>query len=437
MARLNQPVTTVTSRTHEGAPAVRQSALKELRRTVLTCLLWEDTFYEQGSDIADRIQELVLQCNPQDVFDLAIEARTEMHLRHVPLFLVSCMASSEKHKVLVRPLLNAVIQRADELAEFLAIYWRKGKTPIAAQVKKGLADCFLKFSEYDFAKYNRDSAIKLRDVLFLCHAKPETQPQEKLFKAIVENTLKVPFTWEVELSSKGNTNEVWTELLERKALGGLAFIRNLRNMTQAGITKPQINNYSSQINSDRVLPFRYIAAARYNPTLEDIIEPMMFRSLDLSEKLNGHTVLCVDNSGSMYGTKVSRHSDIDRSDAACALAVLLREICEIITIIPFGTSAGVIAPRRGFALIEQIKRSPYSGGTNTATAVNLAKQHNPTRIIVITDEQSATAIPGPNNLGYVINVATYQNSIATGKWHQINGWSESIIRYIQAVEKEI
>jgi hypothetical protein len=44
-------------KTHEGAVAQRVDAKSELRRTLFTCLLWEDTFYEKGSDIATRIAE--------------------------------------------------------------------------------------------------------------------------------------------------------------------------------------------------------------------------------------------------------------------------------------------------------------------------------------------------------------------------------------------
>jgi hypothetical protein len=35
--------------THEGAPAVPALSLeKQLRRTVMSCLLWEEQFYEDG-----------------------------------------------------------------------------------------------------------------------------------------------------------------------------------------------------------------------------------------------------------------------------------------------------------------------------------------------------------------------------------------------------
>jgi 60 kDa SS-A/Ro ribonucleoprotein len=46
-------------RTHEGAVAPKIDAKRELRRTVMACLLWEDTFYESGNDIAKRIADLV------------------------------------------------------------------------------------------------------------------------------------------------------------------------------------------------------------------------------------------------------------------------------------------------------------------------------------------------------------------------------------------
>jgi 60 kDa SS-A/Ro ribonucleoprotein len=38
--------------------------------------------------------------------------------------------------------LARVIQRADELSEFVAIYWADRRAPFRAQVKKGLAAAF-------------------------------------------------------------------------------------------------------------------------------------------------------------------------------------------------------------------------------------------------------------------------------------------------------
>jgi len=92
MAKLNVWKRMFPVRTHEGAVAQRVDPRRELRRSVLTCLLWEDTFYEKGSDIAKRIAELVARNKQEDVAALAREAREKMHLRHVPLFLTRELA---------------------------------------------------------------------------------------------------------------------------------------------------------------------------------------------------------------------------------------------------------------------------------------------------------------------------------------------------------
>ena len=132
----------VAPRTHEGAPAAVLTPEQALRRSVLSCMLWESEFYEDGVQIAGRIHELVPRVDAEKVAALAIEARERMKLRHAPLLLVREMARHATHRQLVGETLARVIQRADELAEFVAIYWSGGRQPLSAQVKKGLASAF-------------------------------------------------------------------------------------------------------------------------------------------------------------------------------------------------------------------------------------------------------------------------------------------------------
>src|SRR5450432_1266791 len=190
-------------RTHEGAPAVRVSPELMLRRSVLACMLWENEFYEDGVAIAGRIRELVPKVEAAKVAALAVEARTAMKLRHAPLLLVREMARHATHRTLVAETMSQVIQRADELAEFVAIYWKDGRAPLSGQVKKGLAAAFPKFDEYALAKYDRGGPIKLRDVLFLSHAKPRDEAQAGVWKKLVWGRLATPDTWEVALSEAG------------------------------------------------------------------------------------------------------------------------------------------------------------------------------------------------------------------------------------------
>jgi 60 kDa SS-A/Ro ribonucleoprotein len=122
-------------------------------------MLWENEFYEDGVAITGRIRELVPKVEASEVAALAVEARIVMKLRHAPLLLVREMARHATHRALVAETLARVIQRADELAEFVAIYWADGRAPLSGQVKKGLAAAFPKFDEYALAKYDRAGGI--------------------------------------------------------------------------------------------------------------------------------------------------------------------------------------------------------------------------------------------------------------------------------------
>src|SRR5262249_19274778 len=101
MAKLNTLNLNFPPRTHEGAPARNISTELQLRRSVMACLLWESQFYEDGVEIAGRIAELVPKVAAEKVAALAIEAREQMKLRHVPLLLVREMARHKTHRHLV------------------------------------------------------------------------------------------------------------------------------------------------------------------------------------------------------------------------------------------------------------------------------------------------------------------------------------------------
>ena len=79
-------------RTHEGARARVITAEQRLRRLVLPCLLWEDTFYVDGKTVAEQMREAVAAVPAGVAAALAIEAREQFHLRHAPLWIVREMA---------------------------------------------------------------------------------------------------------------------------------------------------------------------------------------------------------------------------------------------------------------------------------------------------------------------------------------------------------
>ena len=419
-------------RTHEGAVASILSPAAQLERSVMACMLWEDTFYEDGVSIAERMKTLVPLCAPQQVADIAVKAREEGRLRHAPLLLLRELARHPDRPKIADSLAR-VIQRADEPAEFLALYWGERKQPLSRQVKLGLAKALQKFDAYQLAKYDRPGAVKLRDVLFMVHAKPKDKQQAATWKQLAEGTLPSPDTWEVALSAGADKRETFTRLLREKKLGYVALLRNLRNMVEAGVEETLIMDaLLDGAVKGKALPFRFVAAARAVPAMEQVLDQAMQRVTESLACLPGKTAVVIDVSGSMDSV-LSRKSDLTRIDAAAALAVLLVAVAQQARVFTFSNMLVEVPSRKGMALVDAIRVSQPHNGTYLGQAL-VALPGSYDRIVVVTDEQSADAVPAPNGKGYMINVAGYENGIGYGKWTHINGFSESVVQYIQALE---
>jgi hypothetical protein len=435
MARLNLRLKSIF-RTHQGGRATAQRPDLELRRAVATCLLWEDTFYERGSGIAARIAALTEQVPAEVIADLAVRAREELYLRHAPLFLARQLARLHRGR-LVGDVIARVIQRADELAEFLAIYWREGRQPLSAQTKRGLAEAFGRFDAYALAKYNRDGTVKLRDVLFLSHAKPRDEAQAALWKRLIDGELEAPDTWEVALSGGADKRETFTRLLRERKLGYLALLRNLRNMEEAGVdaalVREALIGWARRAN--RTLPFQFVAAYRTAPAFADALEQAMTKSIALAP-LAGFTALVIDVSGSMDAA-LSGRSVLTRIDAAAALAILLREISPQVRVFTFSDALEEVPNVRGFGLLDAIHRSqPHKATWLGKALTNLRGKVTPDRLIVVTDEQAHDGlIPAWAPRAYVVNVAPYQPALDTSQgWTRVNGFSERIVDWIRVEE---
>lgn len=440
--RTNAAVRT-TARTHEGAPAMaHQPAELELLRAVGSCLLFENTFYEKGSDIAARIAVLSQKVKADFLPQLAVHARSRLNLRHVALWLavqnLRRADGIEKAETITR-----VIQRADELAEILSLYWLQNPAsaapknkPLAAALKRGIAAAFGKFNEYQLAKYNRDNAVKLRDALFLSHAKPVDKKQAKLWTKLIDGKLAVPDTWEVSLSAGKDKKKTFERLIAERKIGYLALLRNLRNMEQAAVDRKLV--CEALINGaqhSRALPFQFVAAWRFAPAFASAIDAAMIQALGSAERLQGSTSIVIDVSGSMDAA-LSAKSQINRIDAASAMAVLAREICDDVRVFTFSDQAVEIPAARGLALVDVIHRSQAHLSTQLGAAVNAIAGHvkQCDRMIVITDEQSHDRLPSLTGIrGYLVNVASYRPALPAEQagWTRINGFSERLIDFVK------
>ncbi|MFD0793471.1 TROVE domain-containing protein [Mucilaginibacter litoreus] len=385
---------------HAGAKAFTLSPGMELYTAVVTWSL-NDSFYEKDEKRMDRLRTLIAACNPVFVGKLAVYSRTKMYMRSVPLVLVTELAKLHSGDNLVARITDGVIGRADEITELLACYEllneRKGAKKLnrlSKQLQKGLSTAFNRFDEYQFGKYNRDGAIKLRDALFLVHPKAKDDAQQILFNKIVNGDLQTPYTWETELSALGQLNfdseeakaiafrAKWEELIDSGKLSYMALLRNLRNIQEAGVSYAHFEKVCARLaDADEVakakqFPFRYLAAYRelINPVVTQVPAQSLVKKLtalmqgqnkgytgDLLDALEKavqasaanikgfgyetRVLLACDVSGSMQ-TPVSAKSKILLYDVGLMLAMLLQSCCKNVEVGMFGDKwKTIIVPR--------------------------------------------------------------------------------------------
>ena len=345
---------------HEGAVSYRQSAEMELYTAVVTCAM-EDLFYEGSFERVRRIAELVPQVNPVFVAKLAVYARREMHLRSIPLVLLVELAKIHNGDDLVARAVKGSILRADEIAELLMCYqWLnpsfgpKKLSGLSRGIQNGLKEAFNRFDEYQFAKYDRDGAVKLRDALFLVHPKAKDEAQQKIFDKIASGSLETPYTWETELSAVGQKEfkdshekdaafrAKWEELIDSGKLGYMALLRNLRNILMAGVDLEHIKkvcgvlaNPSLVLNS-RQFPFRFLSAFKEVMSLPSVHTERVLKALEAAVKVsaaniegfdeNTSVLIASDVSGSMY-TPVSKKSSVMIYEIGLMMSMLLKSRC--------------------------------------------------------------------------------------------------------------
>lgn len=426
--------------THEGGTAVRINVEQQLRRSVLACLLWEESFYESGVEIADRIQTLatdLAQRKPQVLSSLALEARGRFNLRHAPLLLLRTLLR-HAGAPLVAEAIGGAIQRADEMGELVALYWadKTNRHMLPAQLRKGLDQAIRRFDSYELRKYSRDSAaVKMRDVFRLVRPKPVDAEQSALWKAAVKGELPLADTWEVALSSGADKKATWERLIREERLGYLALLRNLRNMDQAGVDGDLVEQaIVARKGARRVYPFRYVAAARACPRFEPVLDQALIEAVNEMPVLDGTTFVLVDVSGSMRD-KLSAKSDMMRMDAGATLASVVPGKVRTFT---FSNRTVEVPSRVGMAGVEKIITSQEHGGSYLGAAVTKLNDMPHDRLIVISDEQSHDPVPPPKaERAYMVNVGSNRSGVGYGNgWVHIDGFSESILRYIHESERE-
>jgi 60 kDa SS-A/Ro ribonucleoprotein len=485
----------------------------EIELYALTCAsLSQPTYYVNDPNrFIERIRGLIGRVDPLFVGQLAVYIREKMNLRKIPLILTVELAKVHNNDDLIRRLSRRVIQRADEIVTLLDYYVKANELKpkvvekkgvkrtktvhsLSNQMKKGIADAFHKFNEYQFGKYNRAvSGIKLRDALFLTHPKPSNGMEKILFDKIASDTLSTPETWETKKSDAGqvgaDSKKVWEELILSGKMGYMALLRNLRNFLKDDIDSLLISKVASilsdpeNVKKSKQLPFRFLSAWRmlngdidysgwdvmsvkrpdvYNeictPILLEALENAVDCSLDnIPMFANKSILLATDVSGSMI-QNVSEKSSIRLFDIGALFANLVHKRVSDSKVGMFGDTFKILddLPEGTLQATNELYRREGEVGYSTngylvvEHALNEYKKSGITydSIMIFTDTQlwgrhSINTLWNeyrayvPNAKLYLFNLSSYGQTPISLKGNGVSlitGWSDSIFKVLQNIE---
>ncbi|MEL6131803.1 MAG: TROVE domain-containing protein [Bacteroidota bacterium] len=488
--------TTRSKRTknHEGADSFMLDVKQELYTAVVTTTLGGN-FYEKADQRLVRIQGLIkkiAQTDPDFVAKLAVYAREKMNLRSIPLVLTVELAKVHNGDNLLRRTTHRVVQRADEITEVLAYYQlankRRGEKKLdklSKQVQKGLADAFNEFDEYQFAKYNRDTAIKLRDALFLVHPKAKDEAQQKIFDKIVNGTLEVPKTWEAQLSVAGQKSyrseaekaeafrKRWESMITSGKIGYMALLRNLRNILKADIDKEVFQTAMQRladpvaVRKSRQFPFRFLAAYCELEQEKGLRIPYILDALESALEASARNIrgfdyqtrvlIASDVSGSMF-QRLSPKSKMEWVDVGLVLSALMKRSCLSAMTGVFGEKYKRVqlSTRGVMANIEKLKAQRVGYATNGYLAIkDLVKTRTIVdKVLIFTDCQLYNANAwseetieqwwkkykkkAPDAKLYLFDLAGYGQTplnVLRDDVYLIAGWSDKIFDILSAIEE--
>jgi hypothetical protein len=480
-----------------GGTAYKLNATKRLIERTVGAFWQEDLFYAKGSKIsADIVKDIseVARIDPKFPLQLAAWARNDLYLRTTPQVILVEAANIEACKPFVREYTPKIVKRADELSEVIAYQLSAHGKPIPNSLKKGLADAFATFNEYQLNKYDSSkNAVSLSDVLHLIYRRDgypvskamwnylvngevdaEALPQTAALKAMLKSKefddeakaliAKSGATWETVTSHFGSTKEVWESVIPN--MGYMALLRNLRNFEQKEVDlKPVLKRISDpeQVKRSKQLPFRFYSA--YKNVSKADIKTAISRAFEASASnvtFEGRTGVIVDLSGSMNGSRVSNHSDITYKDIAAVMGALAIKKADQGVVVGFADHAQTINLNIDDTMmtnLQKIARTNLGGATYADKGFKeLAKHGEFDRIILISDMQCYKVQSNywggwssgvydewksyhakyPKTILYSLDVAaygtaqvpTFENNVVI-----INGWSDKALDFINLSEK--
>ena len=419
MSKFNQKNTNKTVN-REGFPAYKMEDRDQLVTAVLTTMFGESKFYGSTDGDIFVLATIIAENDPGFLCKLACYARNEFNMRSVSHVLACIIAHDAREYT--RATIRNIIVRPDDITEIMACYLQMYGKPFPNALKKEIAVQIQKFDEYKLAKYDsRHMSMKFRDVLRITHPTPKDKQTEELFRKVLDDTLETPYTWETELSEKGNTKEVWDELIASGKVGYMALLRNMRNIIKSGADIDPVLEViadEERVKKSRQLPFRFYSAYKMleydnlmTPEIHRALEKALTYSLQNMEIIPGRTLIAVDVSGSMT-YPISRKSSVKCMDIAALLGAMASHICEDATVCYFDYAEkwsclpgelGYMIKHYGKydSILEICRNSDFNGG---GTQMNLPM------LYALNDDKTARIRPFDRVIYFSDNMCNYSTN---------------------------
>ena len=457
MAKFNQ-TNTIKTTNRSGHVAYRMEDKAHLVTSVLTTMFNEQKFYGSTDGDIVRLATECARCDPEFLVNLTYYARNIANLRSVS-HVLACIIAREAHEYTRKVIRNIVI-RPDDLTEIFACYKKMYGKPFPNALKREAACQMKKFSEYQLAKYNGgNKEIKLRDILRITHPHPDNREQAELFDRLIANELETPYTWETELSTKGNTREVWDALIESGMVGYMAQLRNLRNIVKVASpsTIDKVLNQlgdTNEVERSRQLPYRFYnaykmlkqesekdyAVHRQFSHIHQTLDKAITVSTSNMDKIPGRTLIAIDGSGSMQWS-MNQRTATTYYDIAYLFGMMATKLCEDCTVLVFTSSGGVYSGNKGYKIIPVGKydsildftesKDRSSGGTDMSIPIRWMLQedgardlHPFDRVIYLSDNECNNAFSTDTYYRYGVAIQEYINTYR--KQYNENLWVHAI-----------
>ena len=415
-----------------------------------------------------------------------------------------------------RRVINAVLQRADEPGELLAYWTSTHGRNLPQPVKRGVADAVQRlYTERAYLRYESGGrGFRFADVIDLVHPRASAAWQGDLYRHALNERhgrdAEVPESlamvrarqtvngmtptqrhqlarlalrdglehnlysramasqWEWLLSTLGDTKDVrqpvskldqWKLVLPQ--LGYMALLRNLRNLSEAGVTRETVDAIAhrladaSEVARSRQFPFRFWSA--YKATeggFAAALDAAFTHSVSNIPELSGRTLVLVDTSASMSSGMFARESKMSPVQAAAVfgVAVAVRNPGAV-DLMGFASGEFRHEVRAGASAMREVERfigriGEVGHGTDIHGAVQRQFNRNRhDRVVIISDMQTMATTGGmahqtvPRDVPiYGFNLGGYRVAATpsgSANRHEFGGLTDATFRNIPLLERGV